>query len=218
MQPGPRHLKLPITVGRIILVKHALPVLVPGLPARDWRLSTEGEDDATRVGAALQAFRPCRLLTSPEPKARETAAIVAGVLEVTMDTVDGLREIDRPILPIMSPEEHERHNRRLFVEFDRRVLGSESAREARDRFARALLDKVNETEAENLIAISHGTVIALFVSDYNEEVDSFDLWRRLKCGSFVVLRNPSMEVLEIVDPANGLRRIDNPGIRGADRK
>lgn len=191
---------------RIILAKHALSVLDPETPARDWNLSPEGEAGAARLGAALERFVPCRLISSPEPKARRTSVIVAGALNVVPGAVDGLREIDRPILPIMSPGEHERYNRRLFAEFDRRVLGRESGREARDRFAGALQAEAKVTEAENLVAISHGTVIALFVSGYNRKVDAFDLWKRLTCCSFVVLENPSMALLDVVDPSSGNQR------------
>ena len=126
-----------MTSGRIVLVKHAQPLLDATKPAREWDLAVEGEGQSKRLGAALREFVPCQLVSSPEPKALRTCEIVAGELGVSMTVVDGLREIDRPVLPIMSASEHERVNARIFTEFDRRVMGRESAREARDRFGEA---------------------------------------------------------------------------------
>jgi broad specificity phosphatase PhoE len=116
----------------------------------------------------------------------------------------------------MSHGEHERYNRRLFEDFDRRVLGSESAQEAQVRFARALLKEMSETKVGNLVAVTHGTVIALFVCDYNREIASFGLWRRLDCCSFVVLGIPAMEVLHIGDGADP-RRPGHAGLRETSR-
>jgi broad specificity phosphatase PhoE len=121
-----------------------------------------------------------------------------------MTVVDGLREIDRPVLSIMSASEHERVNAQIFAEFDRRVIGRESAREARDRFAEAVRIEISRTEEDNLIVVTHGTVISLLVGGHNS-VDSFQLWKRLQCPSFVVLEKLSLGLVEVVD-GDGQRR------------
>jgi broad specificity phosphatase PhoE len=107
------------------LIKHAQPVLDATVPAREWVLGAEGEEQSKRLGASLRRFIPCRLVTSPEPKALRTCEIVAGELNIPMTIVDGLQEIDRPVLPIMAPAEHERVNARIFSEADSRVIGGE---------------------------------------------------------------------------------------------
>jgi 2,3-bisphosphoglycerate-dependent phosphoglycerate mutase len=180
------------------LVKHAQPLLDAAKPAREWDLAVEGLEQSKRLGASLRQFVPCRLVSSPEPKALRTCEIVSAELGVSMTVVDGLREIDRPVLPIMSASEHERVNARIFTEFDRRVMGRESAREARDRFAEAVRTEIGRTEEENLIVVAHGTVISLLVGEHNS-VGSFQLWKRLQCPSFVVLEKLSLELVEVVD-------------------
>src|SRR5262245_51514256 len=131
--------------GLLVLVKHAHPLLDATKPAREWDLASEGEGQAKRLGALLRRFVPCRLVTSPEPKALRTSEIVAGELGISLAIVDGLREIDRPVLPIMSSHEHESLNARIFMEFDHRVMGSESAREARQRFAETVETELART-------------------------------------------------------------------------
>jgi probable phosphoglycerate mutase len=183
---------------RIVLVKHALPILDASRPPREWLLAPDGEQQAKRLAVALRRFAPLRLVTSSEPKARRTAEIVAGELDRALTVVAGLQEIDRPALPILPASEHERLNARAFAEFDRAVIGRESARDARHRFTEAVSNELQRThEDNNLVVVAHGTVIALMVSAHNP-VDAFDLWRRLRCPSFVVLDAAAMALLEVL--------------------
>jgi broad specificity phosphatase PhoE len=115
-----------------------------------------------------------------------------------MTIVDGLQEIDRPVLPIMAPAEHERVNARIFSEADSRVIGGESAREAQERFAAAMRIELGRADTGNLVVVTHGTVISLFVREHND-VDAFQLWKRLQCPSFVVLEKPSLRLVEVVN-------------------
>jgi broad specificity phosphatase PhoE len=128
---------------------------------------------------------PFELVTSPEPKALATAEAVGRAHGVAFRVAAGLREIDRPALPLLSREEHERFNAPLFVEYDRAVIGAESARDACTRFHGALAGIAAHGTA-NLVVIAHGTVIALFVAQHNP-TDAFELWCSLACASFVVL-------------------------------
>jgi len=180
-----------------VLVKHALPVLDGTLPARAWKLGEEGVAQARHLSTELEGFTPLRLVSSPEPKARATAEIVATDLGVEVKVVGGLREIDRPVLPIMSAAEHIAYNRPLFERRDEPVVGDESAAQARRRFERAVRSELEVTTAPTVVAITHGTVIALFVAAWNE-VDAFALWHNLDCAGHVVLEVPSMEIIQPV--------------------
>lgn len=184
---------------QIVLVKHALPVLDPARPAREWQLGAEGEARARSLALALQRFAPFRLVSSTEPKAMRTAEIVADAFGVELTGVDGLQEIDRPVLPIMPRDEHERFNARLFEQFDAPVIGAESARTALERFSAALGDVVASDPTSKVVVVTHGTVIALFAAAHNP-LDAFHLWQRLDCSMFVVLALPSFQLLELVNP------------------
>lgn len=181
-----------------VLVKHALPVLDPSRPPREWTLGPEGEAQAGSLAGALERFAPFRLVASTEPKAVRTAEIVAGIHRLPMTTAAGLREIDRSRLPMMSREAHTELNRGLFTSFESPVVGSESAREARDRFVAAVAEQIRAASEENLVVVAHGTVIALLVAAYNP-VDAFHLWTRLQCPSFVVLDRGTLTLVETVE-------------------
>ena len=141
--------------GRLILVKHAQPTLDPSKAAREWRLGAEGVAQAHRLSAALRAFSPLRLVSSPEPKAIQTAEIVAAELGCDVTILEDLREIDRPVLPILAAIDHEALNERLFVDFDEPVLGIESARAALHRFDRAVRDQLRTPDERTLVIFSH---------------------------------------------------------------
>ena len=64
---------------------------------------------------------------------------------------------------------------------------AESGRDALTRFSAAVVTELAQTDAPNLVAITHGTVISLFVAAHND-IDGFELWKQLACPSFVVLK------------------------------
>lgn len=179
---------------RLVLVKHALPVLDGTRPAREWVLGEDGLAQAVALAAGLRRFLPFGLVSSTEPKAVATAQIVAAELGVPMQARPGLEELDRRVLPVMSREAHAVLNARIFAEPALPVLGNESADEATARFATAVAGEVG-TGAGDVVIIAHGTVISLLVALYNK-VDPYSLWRQLDCASYVVLELPSLQLLE----------------------
>lgn len=180
---------------QIVLVKHAQPVLDAGVPPCYWQLGAEGEEQARRLARRLEAFVPFTLATSREPKAQRTAEIVARELDVASETVDGLEELDRPTLPLMSAAERERINAGIFTAPFERVLGRESAAEALVRFTDGVA-KVHEhaRESHSVVIITHGTVISLFVAAHND-IDAMTLWKQLECASFVVLTSTGFRLI-----------------------
>ena len=184
----------------LVLVKHALPVLEPSKPAREWQLGAEGELQSKRLASRLRAFAPLRIVTNPEPKASTTGQLIAVELGLHVSSVDGLREFDRPVLPLMSQSEHERENAAIFADLNRRVLGAESGRDALHRFSEAIGAELARTGAQSLVVITHGTVISLFVAAHNQ-VNAFELWKELACPSFVVLDVSSFSLRQVVADA-----------------
>jgi broad specificity phosphatase PhoE len=189
----------------IVFIKHALPVLDASRPPRDWRLSAEGRLQSRVLAERLRAFTPLRLISSVEPKAIETGQIVAEQLDVPLTLLEGLQEFERPALPIMTRTEHERMNKAIFTDFERPVLGTESARGALDRFSRALSTQLEQTEEQTLAIVTHGTVISLFVAAHNA-VSPFDLWKRLSCPSIVVMKRLAFTLVDVMDGASDADR------------
>jgi broad specificity phosphatase PhoE len=58
---------------KLILIKHAKPVVTPDLPPEEWSLGDEGRAQAAALAARLKTYAPAVVVSSEERKARETA-------------------------------------------------------------------------------------------------------------------------------------------------
>jgi broad specificity phosphatase PhoE len=181
---------------KLILVKHAKPVVTPGVPSEQWSLGDEGKAQALQLAEKLRAHGPQAVVASEEPKAAETGRIVANALKVPFSTAPDLHEHDRSNVPHMQTREFISYMALLFKKPGERVLGRESAAEARKRFEAALEEVAAVNPGQTLAVITHGTVIALHVAALNGE-DAFGLWRRMGLPSFVVLEGERVD--EVVE-------------------
>lgn len=128
----------------LILVKHSLPEIVEGLPAREWNLSDEGRTRAQQLAEQLSQFHPEVIASSIEPKAKETAEIIAARYNLETYIADGLHEHERTALPFLSHTEFQAAISEFFEKPDTLVLGSETADETNARFYQAVHSVLND--------------------------------------------------------------------------
>jgi len=181
--------------SRLVLVKHSLPEMQIQTESRFWKLSEEGRKRCAPLADKLRRFDLARIVSSNEPKAVETAELVASQLTRTHLVRPDLQENDRTGLGFVSQEAYQETFRRFFAEPDRVVVGAETAEEARARFTAAVEGVLEEFPDETLAIVTHGTVISLLVSEPTPE-DRFRLWRRLGLPSYVVVSRPTLEIVE----------------------
>jgi broad specificity phosphatase PhoE len=182
----------------LILVKHAMPALEPGVPSRAWRLSDAGRAGCLPLADQLAAYQPTAIAASAEPKATETARIIAERLGAPMAVVADLHENDRTGLGWLGAEELEARIARFFAEPNRRIMGNETADEAHARFAAAVEDLCAHHPDENVVIVAHGTVITLFVSR-RTGIPPYPFWKRLGLPSFVLLSRPEYALQAVVE-------------------
>jgi len=183
---------------RLILIKHAKPAIVEGVPSEEWSLSEEGRRTCEPLAVALRQYDVREVVCSEEPKAVETATLVAKSLGVPSHIAAGLHEHDRSNVPMMATRDFISSMAHYFKEHSRRVLGRESADETAERFNTAV-NAVIASQADGDVAIvTHGTVLAIF-SAANGGGDPFKLWRQLGLPSLAVFQLPDKKLLEIVD-------------------
>ena len=185
-------------MNHLVLVKHSLPEIVPAVSAVRWRLGDEGRRRAQRLADRLAGYAPAVVATSPEPKAVETARIVATAHGWPVEVVPGLREHDRRDVEYLSTADFDAAIARCFASPDQLVFGRETANQARQRFAAAVEEIVAIHPDQDLIVVAHGTVIALFVA-WCAGVDGYALWQRLGLPSYVVLSLPELALREVVE-------------------
>lgn len=190
-------------MSRLALVRHSQPEMEPDRPASASRLNDVGRRRAEVLASRLRDFNPAPVWSSVEPKAVETAEIVASAFGVPVRTADGLEEHHRDGVPFFpTPAEFEAAVGRLFEKPDELVLGSETAGQSLRRFTSAI-DRVIEAGHPDSIVVTHGTVMSLYAASV-AGVDPTTLWRSLGLPSFVVLSLPDLRAISVVE------RVDEP--------
>ena len=185
---------------RLLLIKHAAPIVTPGEPPAAWPLSPAGQASLGPFAAALAAYAPAAIVASDERKARETATGLAAQLGLAAPTLDhDLREHERrPSDFFPRPDDFTAAVRRFFNQPDELSFGRETATAAGARFAAAAMRHRAAAPPGDLAIVAHGTVISLFVAA-RAGLDPFLLWQRLGLPSFVVLALPEGRVVEVVE-------------------
>ncbi|MBF6295976.1 histidine phosphatase family protein [Nocardia amamiensis] len=147
---------------QLILVRHAQPVRISNSagPA-DPELAPVGLEQAERVPAALGHHRISRVVSSPQRRARETAAPTAAKLGLGVEIVDDLAEYDRD-LPAYIPIEdakiefRDAYERIKAGDFPLQIDGDAF----KTRVRAAVADIVAAAEPEDtVIVFAHGGVI-----------------------------------------------------------
>jgi broad specificity phosphatase PhoE len=189
---------MPQKSRKLILVKHAPPEVVPDVPSEKWVLSDRGRVLCEPLADHLAAHSPAVIVSSEEPKAAETARLVAERLGVPWRTAPGLHEHDRSNVPHLRSGEFISMVELLFRKPSELVLGRETAEQARDRFEAAVQEAVDGQDEGNIAVVSHGTVISLMLEGRASR-GGFATWRAMGLPSFAVLSLPEMSLIETVD-------------------
>lgn len=172
----------------LLLIRHSAVAIDPERPSREWTLSAEGRARCTDLALELTRHDPGVFVSSVEPKAGETAQLLAEALGRPWTTAEGLHEHRRDSVPYFaSRATFEAAVAQFFARPDEPVLGEETAVQARHRFISAVDKVLAAHPTGNVAIVSHGTVITLFLSYYNPHLEPFSLWRSLTLPCYFVV-------------------------------
>lgn len=178
----------------LILIKHAMPEIIPAEPSKNWVLSEAGIDSCSALADSLSGYGIQQLFSSREIKAVQTAEIVGEQLGLVNTPVDNLYENDRSGFPYFeNPEDWKQQFREFFANPKECIIGNESAEEALIRFEKTVCGLISAHRGESLAIVAHGTVITLLVAAYND-VEPFKFWESLELPSFVLLEAGTLSV------------------------
>lgn len=186
----------------LILVRHSAVTVDPALPSTEWRLSAAGQRRARALAQKLGPYRPSAVISSHETKAQETAAIIASTLNLPYTTAANLHEhVRRTFIP--DPVEWDAAVAAFFAQPEQLVLGTETADQAQKRIVAAIDDVLRAHPEGNLIVVTHGTVLTLFLAHHNPALDPFTTWKSLEMPCHFVLGMNSQ-----ADMGSTLKRTD----------
>ena len=185
-------------MANLVLIRHAETQRVPGVNAHDWQLTEEGHQRCLLLAERLLPFALHAVISSPEPKALQTARPVANRYHIPLTTLDGLREHDRRNVQYVGDDaDFKATIRRLFEQPDQLIYGNETADQAHQRVASAIHQAVDQQPDRNLALVSHATVLTLFISRV-AALDPFTFWSQLGMPAYIVFDLPSWSIHEIV--------------------
>lgn len=166
----------------LILVRHGRPAIDLTTPSTSWPLCPEGRDGCVRLADRIAAYAPTAIVSSPEPKALETAQILADRAGLAVEIDAGLHEHKRQHISFGSEAEFRDSIAEVFARPSEPVGGHETAHEAARRLAAALAAH----QGAPLVAVTHGTVLSVYLGE-KLGCDAHDLWRSLHMPDAFVL-------------------------------
>lgn len=166
----------------LILVRHGRPQIDPDIPPPHWNLSSEGRAAIVALSGALAPFAPQAVISSPEPKALQTAELIAGHIGFDIEIDTGLGEHRRPSFPFGPDAEFLVRMAAVF----RQPYTSAPCDESADQALHRLTATLARYPVRPLVAVTHGTVLSLYLAR-RLGLDAHGLWRSLKTPEAFVL-------------------------------
>ena len=179
----------------LILVKHSLPKIEKNRLANEWELSDAGRVLAQKLAVRLNGFQPEVVISSVEPKAKQTAEIIAAEHDLKLRFIEGLHEHDRSKVGYLNRDQFQVAVRELFEDPGRLIFGSETADACHARFQRAVHSILDQNLDKTVVIVAHGTVISLFVSRLTG-MSEWSLWNDLALPSFIVIDVQTATLIE----------------------
>jgi broad specificity phosphatase PhoE len=184
-------------MATLILVRHSISRQQPGISAHLWQLTDEGIARCKVLAEQLKAYRPAVIVTSAEPKAQQTGALLAEILGTPLETEADLHEQLRKTAPYSANEaDFKARIRELFAKPDELVFGEETANQARARFRHSIDAILSRHPGQNVAAVTHGTVLSLFVSQV-ANLDPVAFWESLGMPAYLVFDLPDFRLTTI---------------------
>jgi broad specificity phosphatase PhoE len=181
-------------MARLILIKHCPPQIDPAVISHRWVLSEDGQASCAWLADAMRREGVTRIYSSLEPKALETAALIAVRIGLDVCPHADLHENDRTGLGFVSGDELEERMQHFFGSPGLLVVGNETADAARVRFLSAIRAIQHNDPAETIAVVTHGTVISLLVG-MDEKTEAYEFWKSLGLPSYVVLDGRTLRPL-----------------------
>ena len=181
---------------RLILIKHAMPLVEADVPPAEWRLSERGWREARLLADVLVPMNATSLYSSDERKAIETASAVSDRLDLSVHSEPGFREHARPDTPIRDSSVWRETVLDAINRPEDLVLGAETVGDARRRFTSAVIEADRSAPPGPMIIVAHGTVISMLVA-YLLDIEPAPIWERLGLPSLIAVEWPARDRIEL---------------------
>ena len=143
-------------------ITHPQVAIDPDVAVDRWRLSDDGRRRAAELLAQPWVATLARVISSEEPKALETAQLLADRLGLAVERRPDTGELDRTASGYLPPAEFELVADACFADPGSSARGWERAVDAQRRIVRALADVLDDDGRGDVAVIGHGGVGTLW--------------------------------------------------------
>lgn len=172
----------------VILVRHAEPEVNPAQAAAEWSLTDRGILAARRLATVLSGFGPGYIITSPERKAHETAALLAESLDLAVAEDTRLAEQGAgpdEFIPDYGQFRHLVHDH--FSQPETVVFRGEASGAAGKRLAACVAGcREHDGEEGVPVLVSHGRIMASWLSQVSGR-DPWSIWNDFRLPDLIVV-------------------------------
>ena len=150
----------------------------------DYSLTSKGVAQAQEVAAYFQTLPIDKLFSSPLKRARETAEIISGAINLPVTVVEGLREIDVGTLEGQEPTDElwEFHDNIFRAWFEGRretaFPEGEDHHTLTERMHSSLLHAIGDDPDSKIVVVGHGGIFTATIKELCPECDLLALLPR----------------------------------------
>jgi len=178
---------------KMIFIRHSTPLIDPAMPARDWVLSAEGHVAAAALADRLVRHGIGTVVSSDEPKARQTAEAIASTLRVPLALDRDLREHERANVGYLQRSEFEAGIASFFAQPEELAFGDETADQVFARFS-AAVRRSAEPNRGTIALVTHGTALTLYLAR-TTGIAPLPFWRSLTLPMAITVEDGSPTIL-----------------------
>jgi len=165
--------------NKYILLRHAETIKDPDTHPKDWLLTPDSLDKIHELIGGGRFNGITKIISSTEPKAVATGKPIAEYLNLPIEKMEEFVEVKREKTFLTDDEFLIQKQKELELR-NERVNGVESGDEAIARFKFAIQKLEEKYYGENVLIITHGTILTLFLADHkNDFKNVFDNWKKL---------------------------------------
>ena len=184
---------------KLIFIRHSQTQPDLEIPSPQWSLTEEGRRRCEPLAEQLIPYNLDVIVTSKEPKAIQTGALVSHKLGIPYRVMENLHEHARETAPYFGTrEEFLEAVKNLFTRPTELIFGEETGLEAQERFSRAVESVLAAYPQENIAIVTHGTVLSLFASQHAGQ-DDYAFWQSLGMPAIIAFSYPEMKLLAQVN-------------------
>lgn len=166
--------------NKYILLRHAETIKDPNRPVTEWDLTPEALVKIDEYISEGKFNNITKIIASTEPKAIATGKPIAKFLNLPIEEMEEFVEVKRE-KKFLTDEEFLIQKQKELELRDEKVNGMESGNEAISRFEKGIQDLEGKYSNENILIITHGTILSLFLAKQQNNFENiFEIWSRMK--------------------------------------